>query len=95
MEECPTPVKKNREDEKKYYRNFHVEVVHNGFIISIGCTKVIASGTAGLLRLIEEYLDDPTKAEYAMNEQSHQFSSHDNVRVAQAQEVAHEPYPLR
>lgn len=95
MEECPTPVKKNRENEKKYYRNFHVEVVHNGFIISIGCTKVIASSPADLLKLIEGYLNSPASAEYAMNEQSHQYSPHDNVRVAQAQEVAHEPYPLR
>lgn len=46
----------------KKYRNAQIEVVANGFIVKIGCQKVVAETPEKLLSLITDYLNDPDKA---------------------------------
>jgi len=47
----------------KKYRSWNVEVVSNGFIVTIGCQKVVAETPEKLLYLTKGYLEDPGKAE--------------------------------
>jgi hypothetical protein len=46
----------------KKYRSWTVDVVANGFIVNIGCQRIVAETPENLLYLIKGYLDDPEKA---------------------------------
>lgn len=50
-------------EEIKKYRSANIEVVANGFIIQIGCQRVVAETTDKLKKLINDYLDNPVEAE--------------------------------
>jgi hypothetical protein len=52
------------------YRDAKITVVHNGFIVEIGCAKVVAENPDSLLKLIKNYLNDPIKAEKEMWEKT-------------------------
>ena len=58
----------------KKYRNANIEVVLNGFIINIGCSKVVAESPESLIKLITQYLKDPTGTEKKLSENSFRFS---------------------
>ena len=45
------------------YRSANIEVVSNGFVVTIGCQTVVAETPATLLSLITDYLKDPVAAE--------------------------------
>lgn len=44
-------------------RSFHIEPVLNGYIVTIGCQKVVFESIAGLMRATERYLSEPAKVE--------------------------------
>lgn len=46
----------------KKYRSWTVDVVANGFVVNIGCQRVVAETPEKLLALTKGYLDDPEKA---------------------------------
>ena len=46
----------------KKYRSWTVNVVANGFVVNIGCQRVVAETPEKLLALTKGYLDDPEKA---------------------------------
>lgn len=46
----------------KKYRSWTVDVVSNGFVVNIGCQRVVAETPEKLLSLTKGYLDDPEKA---------------------------------
>ena len=50
-------------DEEKKYRSARIDVVSNGFIIEIGCQRVVAETPEKLKKLVCDYLDDPQGAE--------------------------------
>ena len=47
----------------KKYRSAQIEVVSNGFIINIGCQKVVAETPESLLSWIKSYIEDPDATE--------------------------------
>jgi hypothetical protein len=57
-------------EEIKKYRSASIEVVANGFIIQIGCQRVVAETTDKLKKLINDYLDNPVEAEKKLFESS-------------------------
>lgn len=52
-----------KEERRKTYRSAKIDVVANGFIIEIGCQKLVANTPGQLKQLICNYLDDPYKTE--------------------------------
>jgi hypothetical protein len=51
------------EGRMKTYRSAMINVVANGFIIEIGCQKLVASNPEQLKKLVCDYLDDPYRTE--------------------------------
>jgi len=49
--------------EQKRYRSAKIDVVANGFVVTIGCQTVVAETAQKLKEMIVEYLDDPQAAE--------------------------------
>jgi hypothetical protein len=47
----------------KLYRSAKIDVVPNGFIITIGCQRVVAETPDRLKQLITKYLDNPDQTE--------------------------------
>jgi len=52
------------------YRDFKVTVVLNGFLIEIGCSKVVASSPKELTKLVSKYMKDPIKMKRQMMKDS-------------------------
>lgn len=47
----------------KKYRSFTVTVVNNGFLVEIGCQKLVFNGLDKLAEMMFRYWDDPEKTE--------------------------------
>jgi hypothetical protein len=56
--------------EIKKYRSAKIDVVANGFVVSIGCQTVVAETPEKLIELISDYLKDPVAAENKLMENS-------------------------
>jgi hypothetical protein len=56
------------------YRNAQIEVVSNGFIVTIGCQRVVAESAETMLKRFKEYYDNPEEAEKKLFENSIVFS---------------------
>lgn len=52
-----------KEERRKTYRSAKIDVVANGFIITIGCQTLVAGSPEALKCLIVDYLNDPIRTE--------------------------------
>jgi hypothetical protein len=57
------PRERRKEETLKKYREFSVKPVINGFVATIGCSKVVFTDAASLSVAICSYLVDPAAAE--------------------------------
>jgi len=57
----------------KKYRSARIDVVANGFIIEIGCQRIVAETPEKLKKMISDYLDDPIGAEKKLLSDSIQY----------------------
>lgn len=67
--------KNKREKAMKKYRSFNVEVVNNGFIVTIGCQKLVFKELDALAIELKNYWDDPEGVEKHYMENSIVVSS--------------------
>lgn len=49
--------------EAKHYRNFNVEVLTNGFLVTVGCQRLIFKTLIELANVLKEYWENPRSVE--------------------------------
>ena len=49
--------------DKKFYRDFQVQTVNNGFIVQVGCQKLVFKTLLELADMLRDYWKDPQGVE--------------------------------
>lgn len=72
--EEPKTEEEHKITEIKKYINFQVEVVNNGFVVTIGCQKLVFTNLLEAADALKEYWNNPSKTEAKYLRNSFAFS---------------------